>query len=1681
MKMSFRDQIKHIFRGRRSVPKASTPDKPQESGVVRTRHSPSDKPSDAEPHSRSAVTSQRLQLEGLWTEAYGEIEKDDPKLINAYQTALFREYPPEQGSSPTDTNREGHMRALIEHQLHRIQQSRLKITVAGKEIVAKEQARHAIHAILSVKDLITTAVSSEPHAALAWAGVLILLHPFAKSFTQDEDAMDGFERISGLMVRYRVVECTHIEIYAEKPDRSTTEPLEELGASIRSQTVKLYAMILRYQMRLAKHFSKSGVFRWMEDVGVTDNWAEMLGMVVRIESSINDDLRALSRYTLQKVDSEVGRFRDQLNMGMKVMVEARDAAKASEQLQLLNSLPVAGGASFDSFDSLEDTATLTCLEGTQVSTLTRIEVWNKSSGRDTIYWLRGMAGTGKSTISRTFATACHERKSLVGGEKLADNVCLGASFFFDHRKADRQNAKRLFTTISKQLAEPVPDIKPEICEAISRHPNIGDQLLINQWNYLILGPLLSLQKQLLLPLTIVLVIDALDECVPQSDLPIFLQLITQAQELSTVRLRLFVTSRPEAHICTYFHAIPKGSICEDELQKVSLTEDVNSSGPKDDITIFLEHELALVARSHSLEEGWPGESRVRELARKSDGLFIYAATACRFLQGARFTQSFEMRLNMIFNDKVTQHSPQENLDRIYSRILQFSVIGNAVHEEKELICGLFRQTVGAVVILCEPLSTESLSNLLSLSRSTVEEILGGLSSVLSMGRGERFPVQLLHRSFHDFLVDPLRCTDQDFLISPHVAHDALFRNCLAVLSRELRQDICRLSDPFTRVADMAPSTLERHLPVHVQYACRYWIEHLRGADIEISDDGDVHGFLKVHFLHWLEVLILAGKMSEGISLVLTLSDYISSLSAEGKTSLRQMVHDARRFVLKFRPVIEEMPLQIYHSVLIYCPQLSVIRQQFRHRIPKPVVRLPETEAEWNPLLQTLEDDKYLEDVAFSPDRTLVASSTVHIWNTATGTLLKTFDPIGFGRTVAFSSNGKLLKSLSRGGALQVWDIASGQLVYELKSSSNESTGLLNTFSSDGTVAVSVSGTATIELLDVINGETFVKFEAHSNRLLALALSQDTKRLASASSDGTVRLWDVRTGTLRNELKSDSGRISRVALSQDGRTVATVCPNRSLKIWDTDTAKTMGEITGFFQDIVFSPDGKVLATVEPSVVKLWDVSSGSDLLRAINTRCIGLRFSPDGRYFTSARLCIANDMWLPADKSIEIWDTTNGDLVRVLNGHSGPISDVSFSMHNHTLASASEDGTVRLWDLTTNSQSGESQRRRRVVTTSINLSPNRKIAASISDEICLWNVETGALQHVLDKGHKVFASRFSPDGGLFVAAILQKINVWDTSTGQLARTIKHYSQTPGEFAISPDGSFLAYGFKNHSCYPGEWGTFPEESEHLERPDAHDSQLFGWRRGGLKGTDGPEVGIWDMVTGTLLHIIWGNCEIVQRFALSLDGKMLAFAPCGTDVPESEQNRIEIWDVTKHELLMILRGTEGIVQRVAWSPDGKNVASTSADGKIRLWDATTGTMTRCLDEGLTRYMAFSSDSQLLISASDDHLIRVWKVSTGTVIGTRKRNSSPGYVRFSEDGKAIDTGMGRMDIGPFYPGWKSTTSRDFYVDGNLIIHGTKPALILPHDYQASCAAAIDNTLVIGHESGHVTFLELEASDGEE
>ncbi|KAL5610968.1 hypothetical protein FOBRF1_007085 [Fusarium oxysporum] len=635
--------------------------------------------SGAEPDSRPTGPPggpKALELKGLWKEAYDQLRKNDAEIVDAYKSALSRQcaaQKEEESLPPGEDSETTGLRGFIKDRLDEIQASHLTVTIAGKSIGIKEQARRAVHAILSVKDFISTAVNSEPHAALAWAGVLVLLVPISKSFTQEEDAVDGFERISGILVRYRVIECTHIEVPVDKNGSSSDGSVEDLEASIKEETVKLYAMILKYQMRLLKHFSRSGFFRWMKDVTVADDWKGMFDAILEIEKAIDLHLGALRGHIPRKFETGVVQLSEQLESARQTMIEARDEARTAKQdsqagqpsrTAKQDSLPIASDAAFNSWG---DQHKAKCLDGTQISTLTRIQDWKESSNRETIYWLRGMAGTGKSTISRTLAAACHDQKAMFSGAscQLNSHTFLGASFFFGRTKPDRNNASRLVTTICRQISATIPDIKGDICDSISKHPSIGTQSLNDQWEYLVVYPLRSLGSRMLVPLTLIIIIDALDQCEGEADLAAFVQLIAQAPPLVSISLKFFITSRPEVHVRTKFSTMTEVSVLEDELQKVTLTHDKSSSEHKDDITRYLEHKLTRIIANSSIDD-WPGVDNVAKLARKSGGLFIFASTACLFLNGAKGrVDRLDMRLNMIFRQNSRRISSKKSGWDIY--------------------------------------------------------------------------------------------------------------------------------------------------------------------------------------------------------------------------------------------------------------------------------------------------------------------------------------------------------------------------------------------------------------------------------------------------------------------------------------------------------------------------------------------------------------------------------------------------------------------------------------------------------------------------------------------------------------------------------------------------------------------------------------------------------------------------------------------------------------------------------------------------------------------------------------------------------------------------------------------------------------------------------------------------------
>jgi hypothetical protein len=478
-----------------------------------------------------------------------------------------------------------------------------------------------------------------------------------------------------------------------------------------------------------------------------------------------------------------------------------------------------------------------------------LETWAQDPSGKPIFWLNGMAGTGKSTISRTFA------------QSLAEKGQLGASFFFKRGEGDRGNASRFFTTIVSQLVLKVPALRRHVSKAIEADPAISGRAISEQFQKLVLEPLSAIQNAKTPILRLIIVVDALDECDRERDMETILRLLPSTQTMAAISLPIFVTSRPELPIRLGFRAMS-----EDVHQDLVLHE-MPPSTIEHDISVYLKHELEEVRNDRLLPLDWPSESDIQALVDMAVPLFIFAATVCRFIRDRRWNP--RQQLDTVISYQTA--SQASKLDRTYLPILDHLLVDLNTPEKATLIRE-FQEIIGSIIILAEPLPATYLAALLDIPESVVECRIDPLHSVLSIPVNKNSPIRLLHLSFREFLVDPLKEGNNPFWITETESHAASLIKCLEMMSRPhgLKSNICKLNFPGKLRADIDNPIILGCLSTDLQYACRYWVYHLEQSKTQIDDGGHVDSFLQQYFRNWLEALSLLGKMSQSIAMITTL-------------------------------------------------------------------------------------------------------------------------------------------------------------------------------------------------------------------------------------------------------------------------------------------------------------------------------------------------------------------------------------------------------------------------------------------------------------------------------------------------------------------------------------------------------------------------------------------------------------------------------------------------------------------------------------------------------------------------------------------------------------------------------------------------------------------------------------------
>jgi cytidylate kinase len=479
-----------------------------------------------------------------------------------------------------------------------------------------------------------------------------------------------------------------------------------------------------------------------------------------------------------------------------------------------------------------------------VNLLGEIRKWIADQSSERIYWLNGLAGTGKSTIA---ASVCEELDQK-------RQVCI--SFFISRKAPDLRSAQKAIHTIAYQLAvSGSSQSRQAICRALQERPDLLTKSLREQMTTLVTEPLRHTSP-------LVLVVDALDECettVPGRKDTDFLSVLADSV-CSLAHVKLFVTSRNEVGLRKAFANI----IQRNAAQVVQLHE-IEKSIVQDDIRVYLAHSFAKIMQDRADDfpcvERWPSESHLTELLLRAGVLFVYAVTVINFVS-YEMTDPME-RLKLVIDTKADSNGqPFRLLDELYTQIL-----ANVPPSETPLddtVLSRLRLILGALVFLLVPLRVHAIVELTGRTLAEVNPLIRRLAAVI-LGGGQE-PVSLFHPSFLDFVTSNERCLDTRFLLHPSVQHQELAHGCLRAMNNTatgLRYNMCELADPFTANQDVADlnGRLQK-VTEAVRYAAVYWAVHLSCVD-EAGEalKGELVNFCENHLFHWIELLSLLGRLS----------------------------------------------------------------------------------------------------------------------------------------------------------------------------------------------------------------------------------------------------------------------------------------------------------------------------------------------------------------------------------------------------------------------------------------------------------------------------------------------------------------------------------------------------------------------------------------------------------------------------------------------------------------------------------------------------------------------------------------------------------------------------------------------------------------------------------------------------
>jgi WD40 repeat protein len=576
--------------------------------------------------------------------------------------------------------------------------------------------------------------------------------------------------------------------------------------------------------------------------------------------------------------------------------------------------------------------------------------------------------------------------------------------------------------------------------------------------------------------------------------------------------------------------------------------------------------------------------------------------------------------------------------------------------------------------------------------------------------------------------------------------------------------------------------------------------------------------------------------------------------------------------------------------------------------------------------------------------------------------------------------------------------------------------------------VAVGRANAVQVYDVDSGLDIISLGGHKDLIQSLRFNPAGTMLAAGSYQ-VVTIWTAPTGRLEKSLLAHAGPVTAFVVAADGATGYSGSDDKSIRVWNLSDGKLLRTLLqpAPVRALALFPGGTTLATGSADgVVRCLDVTDGRARItlkghKAAVSDVAVFASGSDGQRLVSASEDGSVRIWLLVPDSQAAGGKTQAKppetKMTVLNGHKGPVRAIELLPDGETIISGGDDGTVRIWNARTGTQSGTLSPGHKGPILALALSPNgNNLLTGSADGTARLITRSGGKVLRTFTGHRgpVRAVAFSPRGDRIATGdALGGLKVWETATGQGVIAFGHVA--PSGAAIQPiqtvafrtDGELVSASADTTLkvwSFAGSWREQRTLDSHVFRVLALDFSPDGGLLavGGGEPSRTGEVKLWQIDKGLLgqsLPSLHSDTVFAVRF--SPDGSRLASA--------SADKFLKVTSVPQGKLLRSFEGHTHHVMAVDWKSDGKQLITGGADNVLKVWDFDSGEQIRTLQAAGKQITSvrWITGKPEVIGASGDAQVRMWNPDTDGI--ARVYSGAGDYVysvAASADGSRIAAG---------------------------------------------------------------------------